>query len=69
MRLPKLKILARELQTIEDGQDRDLTELINHVLDDDYPRKELISELMDNDLSFFAGKVASRYYDNLPKKG
>lgn len=62
MKLPKLEILARELETIQKGQDKNLSDIIYHARNDNYPQKELIDELIKAELRFFAGKVASGYY-------
>ncbi len=63
MNKPKLETLARELETIRDGQKKDIGWLIENARNDNYPRHALIADLVLVELKFFAKKVESGYYD------
>jgi hypothetical protein len=63
---PNLEILARELQTIQEGKGKNINSIIDHCRDDSYPRHSLVYELKMGNLGFFAQKLESGYYDKLP---
>lgn len=60
---PKREVLALELESVADGQGRDLSELIAKVRNDDYPDSDLVRDLMVNKLRFFATKLILKHYD------
>lgn len=66
--MPKLEILAQELETVAAGKGCDWRGLVFRVRDDHYSRDALIEELKAMKLKFFADKLASRYYDNHQEK-
>lgn len=62
MNLPILEELARELETFHDRQE-ELAPIIAHARDDNYDRNQLVGELDDAKLGFFAAKLSRGYYE------
>jgi len=58
--LPKLEILARELESM---RDKKLIGLIKKCRNDDYPKDALVRDLKEAKLKFFADKVSYGYYE------
>ena len=58
--LPKLEILARELESMRDEK---LIGLIKKCRNDDYPKDALVRDLKEAKLKFFADKVSYGYYE------
>lgn len=68
MSKPILDTLAKEIFTVSQGKKIDYSDLIYNIRNNEYPREELIRDLAQQELSFFAGKLKDGYYDRLHKQ-
>jgi hypothetical protein len=59
--MPKLEVLARELETFTDR--KDLARVIEHIRNDAYPIDGIVRELIALKMKYFAQKLKSGYYE------
>ena len=62
-----LEVLAKEITTIGTGKGKDYSDLIYNIRNNEYPREELIRDLINNQLKYFAGKLHDGYYERQNK--
>lgn len=60
---PKLERLARELEAVAKGKNRDLKGIIEMCRDNSSNRKELENLLRSNGLGYFANNLTEGFYD------
>lgn len=58
-----LDMLAREIETVQRGKDINYAWLLEKIRNQAYPREELIEDLKNNKLGYFAKKLEGLYYD------